>query len=55
MLKSEKDNVTTLKNVSDIISTESIFSQTLSDLLIDKVFIYPNNRVEVVWKVQEFI
>ena len=55
MLKSEKDNIAALKNVSDIISNESTLSQTLSDLLIDKVFVYPDNRVEVVWKVQGFI
>jgi len=55
ILKSEKDNMKTLKNVSDIITNESTLNQTLSDLLIDKVFIYPGNRVEVVWKVQGFI
>ncbi len=55
MLKSKKDNMTILKNVADIISNENTFTQTLSDLLINKVFIYPGNRVEVVWKVQGFI
>ena len=26
----------------------------LSDTLIDRVYVYPNNQVEIVWKVKDF-
>ena len=54
LLKKKKEKETTLHNISDVISNESTLNKTLSDLLIDKVFVYPNNRVEIAWKVQEF-
>ena len=55
LLKTKKEQKTTLINISEIVSKEQKFNQALSDLLIDKVFVYPHNRVEIVWKVQNFV
>lgn len=36
------------------ISKETTLTQTLADLLIDKVYVYPDNRIEVDWKIRDF-
>ena len=51
----EKENETTLVNISNAVLNENGFSQALSDLLIDKVFIYPDKKVKIAWKVRGFI
>lgn len=33
---------------------ENTLSQSLADRLIDKVYVYPNKRIEIVWKLQDF-
>jgi len=42
-----------LKLAKDI-SNETSLTQTLADTLIDKIYIYPDNRVEIVWGIQDF-
>lgn len=51
----EKENETTLVNISNAVLNENGFSQALSDLLIDKVFICPDKKVKIAWKVRGFI
>lgn len=36
------------------ISKEHTLTQTLSEMLIDKVFVYPDKRIEISWKVRDF-
>lgn len=36
------------------VKKENTLTQALSDTLIDKVLVYPDNRIEVVWKIQDF-
>ena len=36
------------------VKKENTLTQALADTLIDKVLIYPDNRIEVVWKIQDF-
>lgn len=51
------------KQVSDMVSINAarvalrkrILSQELADMLIDKVLVYPDNRIEIVWKLAGFI
>jgi hypothetical protein len=42
------------REFAEDISKETGLSQELMELLIDKVFIYPGNRIDVVWKVTDF-
>lgn len=43
----------TVQLAKDIVK-ENTLTQALSDMLIDKVTIYPEKRVEVSWKIQDF-
>jgi len=42
------------KKIAEIVSAERTLTRTLVDLLIDKVYVYPTNHIEVVWKIAEF-
>ena len=55
----EENNITAksnseLKKLAKDIKKENTLSQSLADGLIDKVYVYPNKRIEIVWKVQDF-
>ena len=43
-----------LRRFAEAASSEGKLSKALVDLLIDKVYVYPGNRVEVDWKVADF-
>ena len=43
-----------LKKLAKDVLKENTLSQSLADRLIDKVYVYPGNRIEVVWKIQDF-
>lgn len=56
-LEQAKTNNTTHSQLMDIakkVKKENTLTQSLSDMLIDKVFVYPNKRIEVVWKIKDF-
>ena len=42
------------KKIAEIVAAERTMTRTLVDLLIDKVYVYPTNHIEVVWKIAEF-
>lgn len=42
------------REFAEDISNETGLTQELMELLIDKVFIYPENRIDIVWKVTDF-
>lgn len=42
------------KKLAHGIVTETKLTQELADALIDKVLIYPDNRVEIAWKIRNF-
>ena len=52
MLKSSDDE---LRQIAETVLTEGKLTRPLVDLLIDKVYIYPENRVEIMWKSEDFI
>lgn len=33
---------------------ENTLTQSLADMLIDKVYVYPDNRLEIEWKIKDF-
>lgn len=41
--------------IAQNIATQKSLNKELVDLLIDKVYVYPNNQIEVVWKLKDFI
>ena len=43
-----------MKKIAKEIQQENTLSQRLADTLIDKVFVYPDKRIEIVWKIQDF-
>ena len=43
-----------LRHYAEMTSVEGKLSKTLVDLLINKVYVYPDNRVEIDWKVADF-
>jgi len=43
-----------IRHLAETASAEGKINKALMDLLIDKVYIYPDNRVEIEWKVADF-
>jgi len=43
-----------LRQLAEVAHNEGKLSKALMDLLIDKVYVYPDNRVEIDWKVGDF-
>lgn len=43
-----------MKKIAKEIQKENTLSQRLADTLIDKVFVSPDKRIEIVWKIQNF-
>jgi hypothetical protein len=37
------------------VSSETGFTRALAEKLIDKVYIYPGDRVEIAWKIRDFV
>ena len=48
--KSEEKIIQTVKAVKK----ETALTQALADMLIEKVCVYPDNRLEIVWKIKDF-
>ena len=53
-LSAVKESDDEVKRLAGIAVGEDKLSRSLVDLLIDKVYVYPGNRVEIVWKVKDF-
>jgi len=43
-----------IRRLAEIASTEGKLSKVLVELLVDKVHVYPDSRVDIVWKVADF-
>jgi hypothetical protein len=43
-----------LRKIAETVIGESKLTRPLVDALIDKVYVYPGNRVEIMWKVADF-
>lgn len=41
--------------VAKAVKKENTLTQALADTLIEKVFIYPDKRIEIVWKIKDFV
>ncbi|MFZ5989442.1 MAG: hypothetical protein ACOYWZ_20290 [Bacillota bacterium] len=53
-LKADCEENNKAREFAEDISKETGLTQELMELLIDKVFIYPGNRIEISWKVTDF-
>jgi hypothetical protein len=54
--QAENDKFSHKKSVelADKILSEKLSEREIVELLIDKVFIFPNNRIEIKWKISDF-
>ena len=52
--RADCDEKNKAREIAGDIAKESGLTQALMDLLIDKVYVYPENRVEISWKVTDF-
>jgi hypothetical protein len=45
-----------LKNlqIAKTVKKENTLTQALADMLIDKVYVYPDNKLEIEWKIKDF-
>ena len=51
--KSTEETDTRISIANDI-KNEKALSQKLVDLLVERVLVYPNNQIEIVWKFKSF-
>lgn len=52
--KADSTTHSQLVEIAKKVKTENTLTQSLSDMLIDKVFVYPDKRIEIVWKIKDF-
>lgn len=55
IMQSDKEKTVELQSVAKKIVGEKSLNHELADALIDRVEIFPNNCIEIVWKRQDFI
>ena len=48
-------NTAHIQEIAEKIVAETNLTQAISDALIEKVFSYPDNRIEVTWKIPGFL
>jgi hypothetical protein len=53
-LRQDKETSTRVRKIADEVKDEQTLTRGLVETLIDKVYVYPGNRVEVCWKLQDF-
>jgi len=54
VMSSKKTSDDELRRLAESASSEGKLNRSLVELLIDKVYVYPGNRVEIRWKVADF-
>ena len=54
MVSSENITKNKLLKIIKEVEIEDTLTQTLADMLIEKVYVYPDESVNVKWKVKEF-
>ena len=54
--QTKNDNQTREKfiQIAKDVKKENTLTQALADMLIDKVLVYPDKRIDVIWKIQDF-
>lgn len=53
-VKTNNTNHSQLMDIAKKVKKENTLTQSLSDMLIDKVFVYPDKQIEIVWKIKDF-
>ncbi|MCL2776073.1 MAG: recombinase family protein [Oscillospiraceae bacterium] len=53
-LEAVKSAGSELRNIAEKVSRENILTGSIIDLLIDKIYVYSNNRIEIAWKIVGF-
>ena len=50
----ETENRAKIIRTAQAVKKETALTQTLANMLIEKVCVYPDNRIEIVWKIKDF-
>ena len=50
----ETENTAKIIRTAKAVKKETALTQALADMLIEKVCVYPDNRLEIVWKIKDF-
>ena len=50
----ENDEKLKTLQTAKTVKKENTLTQALADMLIDKVYVYPDNRLEIEWKIKDF-
>lgn len=53
-MQNENENRTKIIRTAKAVKKETTLTQALADMLIEKVCIYPDNRLEIEWKIKDF-
>lgn len=53
-LREDRDHADKTAVLAGDIQKETGLTQKMMDLLIDKIYVYPNKRIEILWKVKDF-
>jgi len=53
--RKEMDKRAELRKISEIVTGEGSLTRALVDLLIDRVYVYPENELRIEWKVDDFL
>ena len=53
-MKMDNEEQAKIRGIANDISSETSLTQVLVEMLIEKVYVHPNNRIEIVWKIENF-
>jgi len=54
VMVASKNSDDEIRRIAESASGESKLNKALVELLIDKIYVYPGNRIEIMWKVADF-
>lgn len=54
MIKKQQGEKEKLLKIANIIKEQDCLNNTITNLLINKVLIYPNNHIEIEWSIKDF-
>lgn len=53
-MRMDNEDATAMLRIAEDISNEKSLTRTLAETLIDRIEVFPDNRIEIAWKIQDF-
>ena len=53
-MKMDNEEQAKIRGIANDISSETSLTRVLVEMLIEKVYVHPDNRIEIVWKIENF-